>query len=339
MGFRFFRRVKILPGMYVNFGKRGASLSFGPRGAKVNIGKNGVRSSVGIPGTGIRYEKKLVGFGSHGKSPAPITGMSGTKYSPTKQNLIQQYSGANHRSETVHPIPPEIDAILAACHEALVQNTILNTSLIFLNCALLLASISAICKHLPGTALYGFAFVLITAFTLRIVIRLSSKISIKGLYNPGRGDSFAQIMRIAFKSEDVRYSTVRLVGTKRATCTSHLPFPLSKLPGAVSFNFGRLKLVPITNYVLFFRGTSVCAVPEEIIAMELQSASRTVSTGSNIPSDAYITGQSWLHMTVKGQPDRRYSYNPGETTSNRGHKDFCKWQLLNKRRVFSLVFV
>ena len=59
MGLRFFRRMKILPGMYINLGKRGASLSFGPRGAKINVGRTGVRSSVGIPGTGVRYEKKL----------------------------------------------------------------------------------------------------------------------------------------------------------------------------------------------------------------------------------------------------------------------------------------
>ena len=131
MGFRFFRRMKILPGMYVNFGKRGASLSFGPRGAKVNIGRNGVRSSVGIPGTGIRYEKKLVGFGSHGEEHAFKAGMSGTDYSPPKQNFIRQSSGANHKGETARPIPPDIDAVLSACDEALIQNTIINMFRVF----------------------------------------------------------------------------------------------------------------------------------------------------------------------------------------------------------------
>ena len=56
MGYRFFRRIRIAPGVYVNFGKTGASVSVGPKGAKVTIGKRGVKSSVGIPGTGIRYE-------------------------------------------------------------------------------------------------------------------------------------------------------------------------------------------------------------------------------------------------------------------------------------------
>lgn len=57
MGFRFYRRIKIAPGLSLNLGKRGTSVSVGPRGAKVTFGPNGTRSSVGIPGTGMRYEK------------------------------------------------------------------------------------------------------------------------------------------------------------------------------------------------------------------------------------------------------------------------------------------
>lgn len=55
MGFRFFRRMKIAPGVSVNLSKSGASLSFGPRGAKVTVGPRGVRRTVGIPGTGAYY--------------------------------------------------------------------------------------------------------------------------------------------------------------------------------------------------------------------------------------------------------------------------------------------
>ncbi|MCX8073292.1 MAG: DUF4236 domain-containing protein [Candidatus Binatia bacterium] len=55
MGFRFWRRVQILPGVSVNLSKSGASLSFGPRGAKFTIGPGGQRATVGIPGTGIFY--------------------------------------------------------------------------------------------------------------------------------------------------------------------------------------------------------------------------------------------------------------------------------------------
>jgi len=57
MSFRFWRRVKILPGVTLNLSKTGGSLSFGPRGAKVTIGPHGKRTTVGIPGTGLFYTK------------------------------------------------------------------------------------------------------------------------------------------------------------------------------------------------------------------------------------------------------------------------------------------
>ncbi len=55
MGFRFWRRIKIAPGLTLNFSKSGVSVSFGPRGARFTIGPRGRRATVGIPGTGLFY--------------------------------------------------------------------------------------------------------------------------------------------------------------------------------------------------------------------------------------------------------------------------------------------
>ena len=55
MGWRFQKRIKLMPGVTMNMGKNGNSFSFGPRGAKVTVGKNGVRKTFGIPGTGLSY--------------------------------------------------------------------------------------------------------------------------------------------------------------------------------------------------------------------------------------------------------------------------------------------
>jgi len=59
MGFRFWRRKKILPGITLNLSKSGPSLSFGVRGAKFTIGHGGKRVTAGIPGTGMFYTKIL----------------------------------------------------------------------------------------------------------------------------------------------------------------------------------------------------------------------------------------------------------------------------------------
>jgi len=63
MGFRFQKRLSILPGVRVNFSKGGVSTSLGPRGADVNIGRSGVTTNAGIPGTGLSYRSKLGGHG------------------------------------------------------------------------------------------------------------------------------------------------------------------------------------------------------------------------------------------------------------------------------------
>lgn len=59
MSWRFRRRWSLLPGLHLNFSKRGlSSITVGGRGASFNIPierKGGPRSTVGLPGTGLSY--------------------------------------------------------------------------------------------------------------------------------------------------------------------------------------------------------------------------------------------------------------------------------------------
>jgi hypothetical protein len=59
MGFRFSRRVSILPGLKLNLSGSGVSLSAGVRGAHINLGSRGLYGSAGIPGTGLSYRQRL----------------------------------------------------------------------------------------------------------------------------------------------------------------------------------------------------------------------------------------------------------------------------------------
>ena len=55
MSGRFYRRKKLLPGVYINISKSGPSISIGRRGARFTIGPRGTRETVGVPGTGVSY--------------------------------------------------------------------------------------------------------------------------------------------------------------------------------------------------------------------------------------------------------------------------------------------
>ena len=72
MSFRFWRRIRIAPGITLNLSKSTASLSLGPRGAKYTISPRGNRATAGLPGTGLFYtvhDRQRAGRG--GAAPAP----------------------------------------------------------------------------------------------------------------------------------------------------------------------------------------------------------------------------------------------------------------------------
>jgi hypothetical protein len=67
MGFRFQRRIKVLPGVRLNVSKGGVSTSVGTRGARVTLGRGKRRTTVGIPGTGLSHTSvESTGSGSRG---------------------------------------------------------------------------------------------------------------------------------------------------------------------------------------------------------------------------------------------------------------------------------
>ena len=71
MPFRFWRRIRLTPGVTLNLSKSTASLSLGPRGAKYTISPRGNRATAGLTGTGLFYtvhDRKRAGRG--GAAPA-----------------------------------------------------------------------------------------------------------------------------------------------------------------------------------------------------------------------------------------------------------------------------
>ena len=76
MGFRFRKSVKLMPGVRLNFSKKGVGVRFGGKYGGVSVGPSGTRYSASIPGTGIYYTEKI----SSGKSKSKSK--SGSKPAP-----------------------------------------------------------------------------------------------------------------------------------------------------------------------------------------------------------------------------------------------------------------
>ncbi len=60
MGFRFRRRMRVLPGLWMNISKTGPlSVSAGVRGITANFGRKGTRLTGSVHGTGLSYRTRL----------------------------------------------------------------------------------------------------------------------------------------------------------------------------------------------------------------------------------------------------------------------------------------
>jgi hypothetical protein len=71
MAFLFRKRIKILPGLWFNLSKRGASTSFGGKGITINIKDDNVSTTASIPGTGLSYRTTST------STPSTRSGISG----------------------------------------------------------------------------------------------------------------------------------------------------------------------------------------------------------------------------------------------------------------------
>ena len=78
---RFYRRLRVFPGVTINFSKSGPSVSAGVRGAHMTFGRRGVRRTVGIPGTGIYYTSTRSYAPAMGRAlgDSPINSLAGTQ--------------------------------------------------------------------------------------------------------------------------------------------------------------------------------------------------------------------------------------------------------------------
>lgn len=75
MGFHFRRRLRVMPGLWLNLSKSGVSTSIGRRGLTLNLSRKGARPTVGIPGTGLSWRGRRVPFGDSRGSLAHTTGL------------------------------------------------------------------------------------------------------------------------------------------------------------------------------------------------------------------------------------------------------------------------
>lgn len=317
MGFRFQRRKNIFSWLSLNFSKSGASVSLGPKGAKVNIGSRGVRTSVGIPGTGMRYEKKVMGFGSGDRTSSSTT-VTGINMSGGTMNFTEgtRFANGNVGPGTVMVPPPILKRTIKQIHDALVYNRVLT----FAFTLVALAGLYVFGKHVFARTIsvplaMGCFVPIVGCIIIRFIIRKVLLVSIDDVSGDLKHSFTGRLFGEIFVSRGVWFS-VRRSGKNTAEKCWGLPFPLKSNKAMLSFSSSGLKLVPISDFMLVLRGVNVMAIPDSSISASFSSLNVTFN-GDGVTSkytDASLVRRQWLHTTVRGTPDRRYNYNPCQTT-------------------------
>lgn len=75
MAWSFRRRIKVIPGVYLNLSKKGVSTSLGVRGASLTFTSDGVYRNLGIPGTGIYSRQKIGNYAGDSVVQEPDQGV------------------------------------------------------------------------------------------------------------------------------------------------------------------------------------------------------------------------------------------------------------------------
>ena len=311
MGFRFFRRIKILPGAYINLGKRGASFSVGPRGVKLNVGSSGIKTSVGMPGTGIRYEKRLTST-ERGSAVDTMPRVGGT----TKMTSVSIGRGKNWHSTPAKTdsFPPEIADFIRAIKRAKLYSLVMSFAAGLVAFTVAIRYIRLLISDLTIDSIVVFGM---AAFVAILIMRAMTRHKLMipiGKYVPRDNDYVAQTMALAFKSSSVWYDTKKQVGSNRASKSPLLPFPMCQTHGIFAYNLGGGCLVPLRGFVVMVKGLTVNATPNDMISLSVLKSSKMERGHSPNPTDSPIIGRQWLHSTKAGLPDRRYNYNPCMTT-------------------------
>lgn len=81
MGFRFQKRIKILPSITLNLSKSGVSTSVGVKGAHLNFGRGQTRTTVGLPGSGLSHTT-INSDGSPKASVEPVANLPASPDTP-----------------------------------------------------------------------------------------------------------------------------------------------------------------------------------------------------------------------------------------------------------------
>jgi len=324
---KFRRRVKLFPGVTLNFSKTGISTTVGIPGASVNFNKQGTFLNTGLPGTGI-YDRKRIG----GKKQPTSSNQNFQEFEFPQLEIIRDQrtelkSTGNVEQATTEGLQELKDTLLSCYQE---KNDLkkeigkakssLQTSqiLLFISCLFLVGFFLKWFKQNRDNKkeyLEDLEKQLLECF-VNIDIKTDEKIK-KAFLN--LLDSYKILLTCQKIWDITSTTTIDRVSTRSAASKT-----ISRKQ--VKFGFGNLDIIKSKFDALHFEnanGGNLFIYPAfiaivdsnnrfgliDIREVEFDFISQKFLEEEGVPSDSHVVGNTWAKVNKNGSPDKRFKDN------------------------------
>ncbi|WP_264564705.1 DUF4236 domain-containing protein [Flavobacterium sp. N3904] len=322
MTWSYHKRVKIIPGVHLNFGKNGISTSIGVRGANINFGKTGTYLNTTIPGLGLHNRQKL-GHSSIPNLPENLD--------PILYDIEDNIFSSDVAEITSQDLQGGKDVILSTQK----QTVELRNDLIQIKRTLGITKLKLITSYF---LLYGL-IKKDTSEKIKANIRLQKEVIVK--IQQKIDTSYVELdvefedeiqkqyenMILAFKNlatsqkiwdvtgshyndQKVTRSAASTVINKREVRFGIKPLPFIKTRFEVLWlkNANGADLYIYPNFIIMHSSSSQFAIIGLNEIRFFHSYSRFLETGT-IPRDTKIIDKTWAKVNKNGSPDKRFKGN------------------------------
>lgn len=324
MAWSYRRRIKIIPGVHLNFSKSGISTSIGVRGASMTFGKKGTYVNTGIPGTGFYNRQKLSSDNSN----------SGSNFNPQPVQTVEPVDNifsADIQAITSQDMQGIKEAIIAA-HE---QRKELRSDLLKIKTSLTFSRLKLIVSYIFIIGLVNKS--LATSIKSDIEAKREAiKQLVEQIENCYVGLDIDFDPDIKIKYDNLVSSFKNLCNSKKIWDVTSAQFEDRRVTRSaastvvnkreVRFGIKGIEDIKSKFEVLWFKnanGADIYFYPTFIVMYSSQKSFaligfnelqlshlpvRFVETGS-IPSDTKVIDRTWAKVNKNGSPDKRFKGN------------------------------
>lgn len=327
MTWNFRRRVKIIPGVHLNFSKNGISTSIGVKGASMTFGRSGTYLNTGIPGLGIYNRQKL----SNG-APVPPLLPPTPRYNPGQS----EEPHGNIFSADIHEITSQdMQGIKEAILLARQQRATLHSDLSKINSALKTTKLK---KTFSYVLLYGLINKSIPEKlaqdiaaqheavrqtneqidTSYVNLEVDFEPEIQQKYNAllsafenlTRCHKIWDVTSAHFEDRAVTRSSASTVVTRRDVWfrLKSIPEFKSELQALYFQNANGADLYIYPSFIVMYSNRSDFAIIG-LDEVDFQYGYVRFTETEKVPADSKVIDQTWAKVNKNGTPDRRFKGN------------------------------